>query len=287
MSEDMKRNRETENAAGDANSAAAKNAAEKDANAEYNENLTEIVFILDRSGSMSGHEESTIAGFNSAIEEQKNAAGTALVSTVLFDHEREVLHDRVDLREIRPMTTKEYWTRGSTALLDAVGYSIRHISNIHKYARKEDVPAKTLFFIITDGWENASRRFRRSEIKKMIEEREEKHGWSFIYLGANVDAFAEAGSFGIRREHAFDIVEDARGNRVAYRAIGELCRDARASRRREALYSMPLYNVRTRPMDEDFALRSGRQTSRHAGTQKNARPQRSTRKPRNAKPENS
>lgn len=287
MSEDYKRNRETENAAGDANSAAAKNAAENAANAEYNENLTEIVFILDRSGSMRGQEESTIAGFNSAIKEQKDAAGTALVSTVLFDHDRVVLHDRVDLREIRPMTHKEYWTRGNTALLDAVGYSIRHISNIHKYARKEDVPAKTLFFIVTDGRENASRRFRRSEIKKMIKEREEKHGWSFIYLGANVDAFTEARSFGIRREHAFDIVEDARGNHVAYNAIGNLCCDARMSRRREVLCNMASFENRVAPIDEDFALRSGRQTSRHAGTQKNAKPQRSPRKPRNAKPENS
>lgn len=288
--EDTQKKPETENAA-NAGTNAAESAAEKAARLGCNENLTEIVFILDRSGSMDGREESTIAGFNTAIAEQKDAAGTALVSTVLFDDDRVVLHDRVDLREIRPMTRKEYYVRGCTALLDAVGHSIRHIANVHKYARKEDVPAKTLVFIITDGWENASREFSRADIAKMIKEREEKHGWSFIYLGANIDAFAEAGSFGIRREQAFDMLNDDVGNRTAYREIGRLCRAQRARREWVPLSAAEELKMFAANIDADFRRRSGRMTSRHAhlqnaGTpapQNAGTPTKNSRKPRKAK----
>ena len=150
--------------------------------------LTELVFILDRSGSMSGLEADTIGGFNSMLERQRREPGQALVSTILFDNVSEVLHDRVDLREIRPMTDRDYTVRGCTALLDAVGGAIHHIGNVHKYARPEDVPEHTLFVITTDGMENASRRYTTEHVKRMIEHEKEKYGWEFLFLGANIDA---------------------------------------------------------------------------------------------------
>ncbi|MBQ2160318.1 MAG: VWA domain-containing protein, partial [Firmicutes bacterium] len=149
--------------------------------------LTEMVFILDRSGSMGGLEKDTIGGYNSMIEKQKKEEGEALVSTVLFDHMQEVIADRVPLDKIKKMTEDEYYVRGCTALLDAVGYAIRHIGNIHKYAREEDVPEKTIFVITTDGLENASKRYSYSDIKRMIKRQEEKYGWEFLFLGANID----------------------------------------------------------------------------------------------------
>ena len=150
--------------------------------------LTEIVFILDRSGSMSGLESDTIGGYNSMIEKQKKEEGEALISTVLFDGQTDVLHDRVPLDKISPITEKEYYVRGSTALLDAVGGAIHHIGNVHKYAREEDVPEKTLFIITTDGMENSSRKYSYDKVKKMIEKQKEKYHWEFIFLGANIDA---------------------------------------------------------------------------------------------------
>ena len=152
--------------------------------------LTEIVFILDRSGSMCGLEADTIGGYNSMIEKQKKEDGEALVSTVLFDDRSEVLHDRVPLSKIEPITAKEYYVRGSTALLDAVGGAIRHIGNIHKYAREEDVPEKTLFIITTDGMENSSREFTYEKVKKMVEKKKAKNHWEFIFLGANIKTLA-------------------------------------------------------------------------------------------------
>ena len=146
-------------------------------------NLIELVFILDRSGSMRGLEADTIGGFNSLIEKQKKEAGEVLVSTVLFDHAQEVLHDRVKLSDIQPMTQEDYIVRGSTALLDAVGGAIHHIANIHKYARAEDRPQKTLFIITTDGMENASRLYSYAQIKKMVERQKERYGWEFLFLG--------------------------------------------------------------------------------------------------------
>ena len=141
--------------------------------------MTELVFILDRSGSMSGLEADTIGGFNSMLAQQKKEAGEALVSTVLFANDSTVIHDRLPLSEVPPLTEKEYFTCGCTALLDAVGGAIHHIGNIHKYARREDVPEKTMFIITTDGYENASRRYDYERVRRMIERQKEKYGWEF------------------------------------------------------------------------------------------------------------
>ena len=154
--------------------------------------LTEIVFILDRSGSMEDLTQDTIGGFNSMIQKQKDQNVNAIVSTVLFDHEAVVLHDRVKIADIPAMTAKEYWARGTTALYDAVGSSIKHIGNIHKYAREEDVPNKTLFVITTDGMENSSKVYTLSKIKKMIENQKNKYNWEFIFLGADIDAISSS-----------------------------------------------------------------------------------------------
>ena len=181
-------------------------------------NLTEVVFILDRSGSMSGLEDDTIGGFNSMIDKQKNTDGEALISTILFDHETEVIHDRVPLTEIKPMNDRDYWVRGSTALLDAIGKSIKHIKNIHKYAREEDRPDKTLFCITTDGMENASIIYSYQQIKKMVEAQKEK-GWEFIFLGANIDAIETAGNIGISRERAANFHNDRSGISHSYGAF--------------------------------------------------------------------
>ena len=160
-------------------------------------NLTELVFILDRSGSMAGLEADTIGGFNAMIKKQKAEAGEAIISTVLFDNTSEVIHDRVGLDRIPKLTEKEYYVRGCTALLDAVGGAIQHIGNVHKYAREEDRPEKTLFVITTDGMENASRRYTYDKVKTMIARQKEMYGWEFLFLGANIDAAAEARRFGI------------------------------------------------------------------------------------------
>ena len=180
---------------------------------------TELVFILDRSGSMGGLEKDTIGGFNAMIEKQKKEEGECFVSTVLFDHKREVLHDRLKLSEIKPLTDEDYTVRGSTALYDAVGFSIRHIEGIHKYARAEDVPEKTLFVITTDGMENASREYSRSQIKKLIEEKKEKNGWEFLFIGANIDATETAEEIGINREYAVNYIADSRGTNAIFRGI--------------------------------------------------------------------
>ena len=193
-------------------------------------NLTELVFILDRSGSMSGLERDTIGGFNAMIEKQRKEPGEALISTVLFDNENEVIHDRVDIREIQPMTDKEYYVRGCTALLDAVGGAIHHIGNVHKYAREEDRPEKTLFVITTDGMENASRKYTYDRLKMMIERQKEQYGWEFIFLGANIDAAKEAARFGIRAEYAADYHADSKGTAVIYEAMSEAICNVRACR---------------------------------------------------------
>lgn len=165
-------------------------------------NLTELVFILDRSGSMQGLETDTIGGFNSMLEKQKKEPGEAFVSTVLFDDRVEVLHDRVKADRVRPITGVEYYVRGCTALLDAVGGAIHHIGNIHKYARPEDVPAHTLFVITTDGMENASHRYSARKVREMIRRQKEKYGWEFLFLGANIDAVETAGHLGIDADRA-------------------------------------------------------------------------------------
>jgi len=192
--------------------------------------MTELVFILDRSGSMSGLEGDTIGGFNSMIERQKKEAGEALVSTVLFDNECAVIHDRLPLGDVPPMTEEQYFTRGCTALLDAVGDAIRHIGSIHKYARREDVPEKTLFVITTDGMENASRRYSYDKVKKMIERQKEQYGWEFLFLGANIDAAAEAGRFGISADRAVTYKCDQEGTALNYEVIGQAVCSVRAAR---------------------------------------------------------
>lgn len=184
-------------------------------------NLTEIVFILDRSGSMSGLEADTIGGYNSLLEKQKKEEGEALVSTVLFDDRQEVLHDRIALERMKPITEKEYYVRGCTALLDAVGGAIHHIKNVHKYAREEDRPEKTLFIITTDGMENASRRYTYEKVKKMVEHQKEKYGWEFLFLGANIDAIEVAGRFGIGADRAVNYECDSIGTAVNYRALSK------------------------------------------------------------------
>ena len=183
--------------------------------------LTEIVFILDRSGSMGGLESDTIGGFNSMIEKQKKEAGEAIVSTVLFDDHCEVLHDRVPMEKVPMMTEKEYYVRGCTALLDAVGGAIHHIVNVHRYAREEDRPEKTLFVITTDGMENASRQYSYDRVQAMIKKEQEKYGWEFIFIGANIDAIQEAERFGIRRERAVNYMHDDIGTQTLYCSVSK------------------------------------------------------------------
>ena len=209
--------------------------------------MTELVFVLDRSGSMSGLETDTIGGFNSMIAKQKKEAGEAVVSTVLFDNESVVIHDRLPLDKVLPMTEKEYFTRGCTALLDAVGGAIHHISNIHKYARREDVPEKTLFIITTDGYENASRRYDYEAVRSMIQRQKEKYSWEFLFLGANIDAVKEAARFGIGADRAVNYKCDEAGTTLNYEVIGEVVCSVRAAR--------PLGADWKRRIDEDVQKR--------------------------------
>ena len=190
--------------------------------------MTELVFILDRSGSMSGLESDTIGGFNSMLEKQKKEAGKAVVSTVLFDNESVVIHDRLPLESVPRITEREYFTRGCTALLDAVGGAIHHIGNIHKYARKEDVPEKTLFIITTDGYENASKYYTYEKVRRMIVRQKEKYGWEFLFLGANIDAAAEAKRFGISADRAVTYKCDEDGTALNYEVISDAVCSVRA-----------------------------------------------------------
>ena len=190
--------------------------------------MTELVFILDRSGSMAGLEADTIGGFNAMIEKQKQEEGGCYVSTLLFDTTVDVIHDRLSLDKVPALTDKEYYVRGCTALLDAVGGAIHHIGNIHKYARKEDVPEKTLFVITTDGMENASREYTYERVRHMIERQEKKYGWEFLFLGANIDAAAEARRFGIDADHAVDYHSDSDGTALNYEVLSETVREFRA-----------------------------------------------------------
>ena len=184
-------------------------------------NLTELVFILDRSGSMAGLEADTIGGFNAMIEKQKAAGGDAYVSTVLFSHDSRVIHDRVNLQEVKPLTAQDYQVGGTTALLDAIGGAIHHIGNVHKYARAEDVPEKTLFVITTDGMENASRRYGADEVRRKIQRQQEKYGWEFLFLGANIDAVETAARYGIDSSRAVSYRSDSIGTRLNYEVVSE------------------------------------------------------------------
>ena len=183
------------------------------------QNLTELVFILDRSGSMDGLEDDTIGGFNAMLEKQKKEEGKAFVSTILFDDKTEVLHDRLPLDKVRPITEEEYYVRGCTALLDAVGGALHHIGNIHKYARREDRPGRTLFVITTDGMENASRQYTASQVRRMIERQKARYGWEFLFLGANIDAVETAGQLGIGADRAVNFHCDSRGTRLNYATV--------------------------------------------------------------------
>ena len=193
-------------------------------------NLTELVFILDRSGSMSGLESDTIGGFNSMIEKQKKQDGECIVSTVLFDDESRVIHDRVSLDGIRPMTEDDYFVGGCTALIDAIGGAIHHIGNVHKYARPEDVPENTIFIITTDGQENASHRYSSDKVKQMIERQKEKYGWEFLFIGANIDAVETAKRYGIDRNRAVNYNADAQGTSVLYETVSKAVCNVRASK---------------------------------------------------------
>ena len=195
-----------------------------------NRHLTELVFILDRSGSMRGLEQDTIGGFNAMLDRQREAEGQALVSTVLFDSGTEVIHDRVDVRKVEPMTEKQYAVRGCTALLDAVGGAIHHIGNVHKYAREEDRPARTLFVITTDGMENASRRYDAGRVREMIRRQTERYGWEFLFLGANIDAVQTAGRFGIDADRAANYHSDSLGTALNYDVLGDAIHAVRGGR---------------------------------------------------------
>jgi len=191
-------------------------------------NITEIVFIIDRSGSMAGLESDTIGGFNATLEKQREVIGRAYVSTVLFDNESKVIHDRVLIENVKPMTRDDYTVGGCTALLDAIGGAIHHIGNIHKYARPEDVPEHTIFVITTDGMENASHRYDSKTVKKMIERQRKKYGWEFIFLAANIDAVSTAENIGIRRERAVNYNQDAMGTGIMYSAMAKAISTVRA-----------------------------------------------------------
>lgn len=191
-------------------------------------NITELVFILDRSGSMAGLEADTIGGFNAMIEKQKKQEGECYVSTVLFDNVSEVLHDRVRLSEIKPMTDSDYTVRGCTALIDAIGGAIHHIGNVHKYARPEDVPEHTMFIITTDGMENASHRYTSNKVKAMIEKEKSKYGWEFLFIGANIDAVETAARYGIGADRAVNYNADKEGTGIVYDSVAKAVCNVRA-----------------------------------------------------------
>lgn len=210
-------------------------------------NLTELVFILDRSGSMAGLEKDTIGGFNSMIERQRATEGEVIISTVLFDNTCEVIHDRVDIRKIEPMTEKQYFVRGCTALLDAVGGAIHHIGNVHKYARDEDRPEHTMFVITTDGMENASHHYGSDRVKQMIERQKSKYEWEFLFLGANIDAVETAGNFGIDADRAVNYHSDSEGTALNYEVLSEAICSVRCSK--------PLGREWKKRIDEDYQRR--------------------------------
>jgi uncharacterized protein YegL len=184
-------------------------------------NITELVFILDRSGSMAGLESDTIGGFNAMLKKQKEEPGEVAVTTVLFDDKYELLHDRIDIRGIRPITEKEYFVRGSTALLDAIGHTISKIANVQKQTSEEHRADKVMFVITTDGMENASREYTFEKIRSMVEKQKEKYGWEFIFLGANIDAISTAASFGISADRAANFVSDSAGTNLNFKVVSE------------------------------------------------------------------
>ncbi len=205
-----------------------------------NDNLTEIVFILDRSGSMAGLEDDTIGGFNAMVEKQKKEQGEAVLSAVLFSDGSRVLYDRVDIRKVEPMTDRQYQVSGCTALLDAIGGAVHHIANVHKYAREEDRPGKTIFVITTDGMENASRAYSYDEVQRMVKHEQEKYGWEFLFLGANMDAISAARSFGIRADRAVRYRCDGAGTALNYSVVSETVARVRRRESIEPDWSAPI-----------------------------------------------
>lgn len=195
------------------------------------EKITDVVFVLDKSGSMSGLESDTIGGFNSMLKEQKKGEGICRITTVLFDTDYTVLHDKKDVREVEPLTEEDYIAGGGTALLDALGKSISHIIKFQKECGKENCADKVLFVIITDGQENSSREYSLEQIKKIIKKRQEKHGWEFLFLGANIDAFSAAESIGINRSHAQNFHCDAKGLALNFVSVSNLMGSVRATGR--------------------------------------------------------
>ena len=187
-----------------------------------NKNLTEMVFILDKSGSMGGLESDTIGGYNSMLEKQRKEEGDAVVTNVFFNDKYFMIHDRADIKKIKALTTKEYFVGGSTALLDAIGKTINHIGNRHKYAPDNELPEKTIVTIITDGEENSSWEFTLPQVKQMIERQKEKYGWEFLFLGANIDAVTTAAGFGISADRAVTYEADAKGTRMNFDAVSDV-----------------------------------------------------------------
>ena len=205
-----------------------------------NNNITELVFILDRSGSMSGLESDTIGGFNSLIGKQKKQDGTCFVRTVLFDNDVRTIHDRVELADVPAMTDRDYTVGGCTALLDAIGSTIRHIAKIHRYARPDDVPEHTIFVITTDGMENASRRYGADQVRRMIEHEKEKYGWEFLFLAANIDAVSTAKHFGIDADRAVNYHADRRGTGLIYDTVSDAVGCVRANAPLSKSWSAPV-----------------------------------------------
>ena len=183
-------------------------------------NLTELVFILDKSGSMASLEQDTIGGFNAMIEKQKKLDGECIVSCVLFDNGQKVIYDRVPLSEVRPMTEEDYTAGGCTALVDALGKSVKYIGNIHKHLREEDIPEHTVFVITTDGMENASKEYSSDKVKKMVSKKTEKNGWEFLYLAANIDAVETGAAIGIKAGRTANYRCDKKGTGMLYEAVG-------------------------------------------------------------------
>ena len=217
--------------------------------------LTEVVFILDRSGSMSGLEADTIGGFNSMIAKQKKEEGEAYISTVLFDDQTEVLYDRVPIQRVEPMNDNQYYVRGCTALLDALGGAIHHIGNVHKYAREEDRPEKTLFIITTDGMENASHKYSYDKVKRMVERQKKEYGWEFLFLGANIDAIEVAGRFGIAANRAINYKCDSKGTQLNYEVLSRTVSEFRACECDDEEVMDEMFDACCAPIREDYQRR--------------------------------